>query len=168
MQVRTDFPEKKDFPTELQQFYLENHKPFHEFNEDFSLVCFLIEEKEIMSKKGIFSSYTGKRPDQVHYSIGLGCIEEKSTNYGTSRIEGQFSEFKKYFESKYSTHKICVVKYFILYANVFSDKLKTELSVKKSDNSLVYLNNKSKQYKINGVPQYFAKNSPSCFTYSFI
>jgi hypothetical protein len=156
MQIRTDFPDKKDFPIKLQQFYLEKYKHFNNFNEDFRSVCFLIEENDINSKYGIFSGYNGKRPDQVHYSIAFGFIEEKSTNYGKTEIEQQFIEFKTYFENKYNNSKICVVKYFILYANVFSDKLQREL-VKKKDNSLVYLNNKSKQYMIKGVPVYFIK-----------
>jgi hypothetical protein len=159
MQVRTHFPDKKDFPIELQRFYLDNHKQFNNFNGHFKSVCFLIVENDINSKYGIFSGYNGKRPDQVHYSIalGLGFIEEKSTNYGISRIEKQFSEFKTYFESRFSDSRLCTVKYFILYANIFSENLRKVLKINKSDNSLIYLSGKNKQYKIDGIPVYFFK-----------
>jgi hypothetical protein len=157
MQVRTNFPNREDFPNDLQQFYLPNHKPFKDFNPDFRLVCFLIGENELNSNNGVFSNYNGKRPDQVHYSIGIGFIEEKSTNYGICRIESQFSEFKLYFERRFANSNVCTVKYFILYANVFSENLRKVLKVDKSDNSLVYLGGKKKRYTINGVPVYFIK-----------
>ncbi len=160
MHTINDFPKKDEFPADLQKFYFEEPKPFNEFNEDFGLVCLLVGEEEINNQRdGIFSRYEGKRPDQVHYSIGIGLVEEKSTNYGKSRIENQFSEFKKYFEQKYGGNKFCKVKYFILYAPVLSEKLKKELSINKNNHRLVHANKKSKQFNINNVPVYFMKKN---------
>jgi hypothetical protein len=159
MQTRNDFPDKNEFPAELQQFYLENRKQIHEFNGDFSLLCLLIEDEEIRNENGIFLNYKGRRPDQIHYSTGIGFIEEKTTNYAKSDIEYQFSEFKRYFDGKYSGTKVCTVKYFILYAPTLSDKLKRELKVNKDNNSLVYSHKRNKQYKINNIPVYFMKKN---------
>jgi len=159
MQVRDNFPKRTEFPDELQQFYLENRKVIKEFNGDYSLVCLLIEDEDIRNENGVFVNYKGKRPDQIHYSVGIGFIEEKSTNYAKSEIENQFAEFKRYFENKYSATRVCTVKYFILYALTLSQKLKRELKVNRVDNSLVYAHKRNKQYRINNVPVYFMKKS---------
>ena len=118
MFIKNNFPQKDQFPQDLQTFYLRSPKSIKDFTDDFRFVCLLIDENEIDNHKtGIFSDYSGKRPDQIHYSIGLGLIEDKSTNYGKSRIENQFSEFRKYFENKYNEH-VCKIKYFVLYAPI--------------------------------------------------
>ena len=85
-------------------------------------------------------------------------IEDKSSNYGKSRIENQFADFKKYFENKYNEH-ICKIHYFILYAPVLSDKLKKELKVNNKDNTLVYANKQSRQFKVSNIPVYFIRKA---------
>lgn len=159
MLIKNNFPSKEQFPQDLQNFYLNPPKPIKGFIENFNYVCLLIDESEIDNHKdGIFSDYCGKRPDQIHYSLGIGLIEDKSTNYGKSRIENQFAEFKKYFESRYDEH-ICKIRYFILYAPVLSDKLKKELKINNKDNTLVYANKQNRQFKVSNIPVYFMRKA---------
>jgi hypothetical protein len=157
MLTKRDFPKKEQFPADLQSFYLNPPKSIKDFCGNFNYTCLLIDESEIdKQNNGIFSDYHGKRPDQIHYSIGIGLIENKSTNYGKNRIESQFTEFKRYFESKYNEH-VCKIKYFVLYAPILSDKLKKELKLKSNDNTLVYASKQNKQFKINNIPVYFIR-----------
>ncbi|AFV22840.1 hypothetical protein Mpsy_0631 [Methanolobus psychrophilus R15] len=107
-------------------------------------------------KNGIFSNYIGKRPDEIHYSIGIGLIEEKSRNYAATDIKNKFTQFKHYFENKYQDNKLCSIGYCVLIADKFSEKIKRELKVNK-DNRLVYAHNKNKHFKIGNAPVFFVK-----------
>lgn len=158
MLTNDEFPEKEFFPHEIQQFYLTHPKSFAKFPQEYNRVCLLVDADEIdNNKSGIFSEYGGKRPDQIHYSVGIGLIEEKSNNFGLTDIEGKFSQFKYYFEKKYASNKLCKVKYCVLTAFKLSEKMQTELTINKSDNTLVYLHSKNKQFKIGNTPVYFIK-----------
>ena len=158
MLTKGDFPKKDSFPKEIQQFYLKSPKSFAKFPQEHKLVCLLVDADEIDNHKdGVFSEYGGKRPDQIHYSVGIGLIEEKSNNFGVTDVEKKFSEFKYYFEKKYDGNKLCKVKYCVLTAFKLSEKMQTELTISKSDNTLVYSHSKNKQFKIGNAPVYFVK-----------
>ena len=158
MLTKDDFPKKDSFPKEIQQFYLKSPKPFAKFPQEHNLVCLLVDADEIDNHKdGVFSEYDGKRPDQIHYSVGIGLIEEKSNNFGVTDVKEKFSQFKYYFEKKYDGNKLCKVKYCILTAFKLSEKMQTELTISKSDNTLVYSHSKNKQFKIGNTPVYFVK-----------
>lgn len=162
MLPKNDFPKKEFFPPEIQQFYLISPKSFEQFPYEHNLVCLLVDNNEIDNQKnGIFSEYTGKRPDQIHYSIGIGLIEDKSNNYGVTDVKEKFSQFKYFFEKRYGTNNCCKVKYCVLSAFRLSEKMKTELTISKNDNTLVYShnnnNNNNKQFKIGNAPVYFVK-----------
>lgn len=133
-------------------------KSFAKFPQEHNLVCLLVDADEIDNhKSGVFSEYNGKRPDQIHYSVGIGLIEDKSNNYGVTDVKEKFSQFKNYFETKYDTNKYCKIHYCVLAAFKLSEKMKTELAINKNDNTLVYLHNRMKQFKIGNAPVYFVK-----------
>ena len=158
MLTKNDFPKKDSFPKEIQPFYLESPKQFAKFPQKHNLVCLLVDANEIDNNKdGIFSEYDGKRPDQIHYSVGIGLIEEKSNNFGVTDVKEKFSQFKYYFENKYDGNKLCKIKYCVLTAFKLSEKMQTELTISKSDNTLVYTHSNNKQFKIGNTPVYFVK-----------
>lgn len=148
------------FPREIQQFYLMSPKSFTKFPHEHNLVCLLVDDNEIDNQKnGVFSEYNGKRPDQIHYSIGIGLIENKSNNFGVTDVKEKFTQFKYYFENKYGDNNFCKVEYCVLAAYRLSQKMKTELIINKNDNTLIYAHNKNKQFKIENAPVYFVKRS---------
>jgi len=156
--TKDDFPKKEFFPQEIQQFYLMSPKSFAKFPQEHNLVCLLVDADEIDNQKsGIFSEYNGKRPDQIHYSIGIGLIEDKSNNFGVTDVKAKFSQFKDYFEKKYGSNKYCKVNYCVLEAFKLSEKMQTELTISKNNNTLVFLHNNKKQFKIGNAPVYFVK-----------
>lgn len=158
MLTQKKFPDKNAFPPELQKFYLSPPKRLNDFYEEHNLTCLLVDTDEIDNTNGgIFSSYTGKRPDEIHYSIGIGLIEDKSTNYGATDISQKFIEFKRYFEAKYNDNRLCNVKYCVLKAYKLSEKIKKELTINEKDNRLMYAHNKTKPFQIGGAPVYFVK-----------
>ncbi len=158
MLTRDKFPVKTAFPNELQQFYLQPPKSVENFNEDHCLTCLLVDSYEIdNATNGVFSSYTGKRPDQIHYSIGIGLIENKSSNYAVSDIRDKLTQFKHFFENKYQENKFCDVKYCVLHAYKLSEKVKRELAISENDNRLVYAYNKKKTFQIGNAPVFFVK-----------
>lgn len=158
MLTKDDFPKKEFFPQEIQQFYLMSPKSFEKFPQEHNLVCLLVDADEIDNhKSGVFSEYDGKRPDQIHYSVGIGLIEDKSNNYGVTDVREKFRQFKYYFEKKYDDNEFCKVKYCVLAAFKLSEKMKTELAISQNDNTLVYLHKKKKQFKIGNAPVYFVK-----------
>lgn len=158
MLTKDDFPKKEFFPQEIQQFYLMSPKSFAKFPQEHNLVCLLVDADEIDNHKdGVFSEYDGKRPDQIHYSVGIGLIEEKSNNFGVTDVKEKFSQFKYYFEKKYDGNELCEVKYCVLTAFKLSEKMQTELTISKNDSTLVYSHNKNKQFKIGNAPVYFVR-----------
>jgi hypothetical protein len=159
MLTRDKFPQKTEFPHELQPFYICPPKSVENFNKDHCLTCLLVDSEEIDNlKNGVFSNYTGKRPDQIHYSIGIGLIEYKSTNFSVTDIKEKLSQFKRYFENKYLDNKLCNVKYCVLLAYKLSDKVRRELEINNKNNLLVYKHSKKKTpFTIGNVPVYFYK-----------
>ncbi|PQV41788.1 hypothetical protein [Methanohalophilus euhalobius] len=158
MLTKNDFPERKEFPVELQNFYLSPPISINDFNQDFSFICLLIKESEINNQKnGLFSSYSGKRPDQIHYSVGIGLIEEKSINYGTHEVESKLKEFKRYFEKKFNGNKYCQVNYCILSAPKISQKIARELKRDRNKNDLLIYKHNEKPFKIGNSPVYFVE-----------
>ena len=159
MFTNNDFPKKESFPQEIQKFYLVSPKFIAKYPKEHNLICLLVDADEIDNhKNGVFSEYDGKRPDQIHYSVGIGLIEEKSNNFGVTDVKEKFSQFKYYFENKYDGNKLCKVEYCVLTAFKLSEKMQTELAISKNDNTLVYSHKKKKkQFKIGNAPVYFVK-----------
>ncbi len=123
-------------------------------------ICLLIKEDVINDqKKGVFSLYNGKRPDEIHYSIGIGLIEEKTTNYGISKVESQLKDFKHYFEYKFADNKYCQIKYCVLVAKKLSQKMAKEIKINKSKNNSLYYKHNGKPFKIGKTPVYFVMRS---------
>ena len=113
--MNTNHPKKSDFPEDLQKFYITPPKPIKNFPEQFNPICLEIKEDEIDNiKTGVFKEHHGKKVDGIHYSIGIGLIENKTTNYSSTNITNKITEFKEYFESKYKSKKIYQIKYWYL------------------------------------------------------